>query len=94
MALQLDHCTLKGYEVRARNSGTSAKGTVWHSLKVESPDGEQNEISVRDEGLWESCINLAKGTVCNFDVTVSVRPTWSACVLAGVPVIVSGEVDY
>lgn len=60
MAYLLD-CYIENYEVRGVQTGTSKKGNTFKSIKLESPDGNNVEISCTDEKLFYDVDNLRKG---------------------------------
>lgn len=94
MAFLID-CTLKGYEVRGVTTGTSKKGNVFKSIRVESQDGRNAEISCTNESLFASVDTLKKTNVCNFDVRAVSGREYSYITLLREPVVVvSDGVDY
>ena len=94
MAFSLD-ARLIGYEVRGVSQGTSKKGNEFLTLRVESPDGKSNEISVTNSGLFGAVRQLRKGDVCNLDVAAVAGPQRSFVMLTAAPVLVpADEVDY
>lgn len=88
--------TMKGYECRGVETGTSKKGNTFKTIRVESQSGRTAEISCTDSNLFGACDALRKASVYNFDVRAVAGRERSYLMLVGAPVLVtdSSEVDY
>lgn len=89
MAFLID-ATMKGYECRGVTTGTSKRGNVFKSIRVESQDGRTAEISCTNEGLFPAVDQLKKAGVYNFDVRAVAGRERSYLMLVREPVVVEG----
>lgn len=80
---------LEGVEFRKLREGDSIKddGTKshWMSIRVEDYDGNNVEISVRNEGLRGYCREMRKGLFYNLPVTCVATNAYNFIALAGEP---------
>lgn len=67
MAFLID-CKMMAYECRGVETGTSKRGNVFKTIRVESPTGRTAEISCTDSDLFPSVDRLQKAGIYNFDV--------------------------
>lgn len=87
---------LMAHEFRGLTTGTSKKGTVFKTIRLEAPDGQPCEVSCTDKDFFHVLDNLRKGDVCNWDVRCVAGRDRSYIVLVAPPMVVSGagEVEF
>ena len=95
MAFLID-ATMLAYECRGVTTGTSKKGNVFKSIRVESQDGRTAEISCTDPELFAAVDGLRKASVYNFVVRAVAGRERSYISLLAAPLLVadSSEVVY
>lgn len=88
MAFLLD-CTITDFEVRAVNTGTSKRGNVFKTIKLESPDGNNCEVSCTADTLFSAVDMLRKGDIITAKVLAVSGRERSYITLLSSPVVTS-----
>lgn len=87
------NASIKDYEVRGTESGTSKKGNDYMSLRVESKDGFSLQISVTDSSLFPDVKALRRGDIISCDVMAVSGKERSYVSLRSVPVVLGNAYD-
>lgn len=81
------NCSINDYEVRSVTSGTSKKGNIFKSIKLESPDGNSCEVSCTNDQLFTDVDKLRKGDIISARVLAVSGRERSYITLLGTPVV-------
>lgn len=87
--------TMKGYECRGTETGTSKKGNTFKTIRLESHGGRTCEVTCTDSNLFGAVDAMRKASIYNLDVRAVAGRERSYIMLLEAPVLVTSEqVDY
>lgn len=87
--------TMKGYECRGTETGTSKKGNTFKTIRLESQGGRTCEVTCTDSNLFGAVDAMRKASIYNLDVRAVSGRERSYIMLLEAPVLVASEqVDY